>query len=93
MSWKKLRRKALQIIATIVKPDTVLRWHATLVARKFDGSACRRKPGRPPLCPKIEELILRIAQENKNWGYDRISGALKNLGYQLSGTTVANVVR
>ena len=90
---KKLGRKALQTIATIVKPDTILRWHAKLVASKFDGSAYRRKPGRPPLCPEIEELILRFARENRNWGYDRISGVLKNLGHEVSDATIANVLK
>ena len=62
---KKLGRKALDGVATIVKPDTILRWHAKLVARKFDGSSYRRTAGRPPLSPEIEAQILKFARENK----------------------------
>ena len=62
---KKLGRKALEAVATIVKPDTILRWHAKLVARKFDGSSYRRTAGRPPLSPEIEAQILKFARENK----------------------------
>ena len=78
---KKLGQRALEAIATIVKPDTILRWHAKLVARKFDGSSYHRTVGRPPLSPEIEAQIPRFARENKSWGYDRISGSLKNLGH------------
>jgi hypothetical protein len=90
---KQLGRKALAAVATIVKPDTILRWHAKLIARKFDGSRYRRFAGRPPLSTEIEAQILRFAHENKNWGYDRISGALKNLGHRVSDKTIANVLR
>ena len=86
-------RKALEAIATIVKPATILRWHADLVARKFDGSGYRQSPGRPPVSTEVERLILRFARENRTWGYDRISGALKNLGHRVSDTTVGNVLR
>ena len=65
---KKLGRKALEAIATIVKPDTILRWHAKLVARKFDGSSYRRATGRPALSQEIEAQILRFARENRTWG-------------------------
>ena len=65
---KQLGRKALESIATIVKPDTILRWHANLVARKFDGTGYRKSPGRPPLSPEVEALILRFARDNRSWG-------------------------
>jgi putative transposase len=65
---KKLGRKALDAIATIVKPDTILRWHAKLVARKFDGSSYRRTTGRPAISQGIEAQILRFARENMTWG-------------------------
>ena len=90
---KKPGRRALEAVATIVKPDTILRWHARLVAGKFDGSRYRRTQGRPPLCPEIEAQILRFARENRSWGYDRISGALKNLGYRVSDATIGNVLK
>ena len=65
---KKLGRKALAAIATIVKPDTILRWHTKLVARKFDGSSYRRTAGQPAISREIEAQILRFARENKTWG-------------------------
>src|SRR6185369_11801951 len=76
---QKLSKQALQEVATIVKPDTILGWHRTLVAQKFDGSAQRKAPGRPQVDPELEALIVRMAQENRSWGYDRIVGALANL--------------
>ena len=65
---KQLGRKALVTVATIVKPDTILRWHAKLVAYKFDGSRCQRSPERPPVSQVVEALILRFARENRRWG-------------------------
>jgi putative transposase len=85
-------RKALAEVATIVKPDTILGWHRKLVAQKFDGSAQRRSPGRPKIAPELEALIVRIARENRSWGYDRIVGALANLGYTVSAQTVGNIL-
>ena len=73
---KRLGKQALDEIASIVKPDTILGWHRRLVAKKFDGSKNRQYPGRPRIHADIEELVVRLAKENKSWGYDRIAGAL-----------------
>ena len=89
----KLGKQALQEVATIVKPDTILGWHRKLVAQKFDGSQQRKAPGRPRIDPELEALIVRIAQENRSWGYDRIVGALANLGLTVSDQTVGNVLK
>jgi putative transposase len=89
----RLGRKALGEVATAALPDTILGWYRKLVARKFDGSRVRRAPGRPPISKEIQELIVRMAKENRSWGYDRIVGALANLGYQVSDQTVGNVLR
>jgi transposase InsO family protein len=80
-------------VATIVKPDTILGWHRTLVAKKFDGSTPRQSPGRPKIDPDLEALVVRIAQENRSWGYDRIVGALANLGLTVSDQTVGNILK
>ena len=72
----KLGKQALAEVATIVKPATILGWHRTLVAQKFDGSQQRPSPGRPKIDQELEALIVRIARENRSWGYDRIVGAL-----------------
>jgi putative transposase len=90
---KKLGRQALAEVATIVKPGTILAWHRTLVAKKFDGSRQRKTPGRPPVDAALEALVVRLAQENRVWGYNRIAGALSHLGYTLSDQTVGNILK
>ena len=89
----RLGRKALEDIANAAKPETILGWYRKLIAQKFDGSKARRKVGRPRVDEDIEQLIVRMARENTSWGYDRVVGALANLGYQVSGQTVGNVLR
>ena len=89
----KLSKQALQEVAKIVKPDTILGWHRKLVARKFDGSRQRKAPGRPTIDQELEALVVRMAQENRSWGYDRIVGALTNLGYTISDQTVGNILK
>ncbi len=90
---KSLGRKALMEFTTIVTPDTILRWHRKLVAVKWDHSAKRNKIGRPRIRQVIVDLILRFAKENPSWGYDRIQGALANVGYHISDQTVGNVLK
>ena len=77
---KRLGRKALSQVACVAKPDTILAWYRRLIAQKFDGSKYRSYPGRPPAKKEIIELIVKMARENPSWGYDRIVGALANLG-------------
>ena len=79
---KSLGRKALMELTTIVTPDTILRWHRTLVAKKWDYSDQRKSVGRPRIRQVIVDLILRFANENPTWGYDRIQGA-----WPMSATT------
>jgi putative transposase len=64
----------------VARPDTILAWYRKLVASKSDGSKARRGPGRPRIRREVEQLIVRLAEENRHWGYDRIAGALANLG-------------
>ena len=91
---KILGRKVLQQIGTLFTPDTILRWHRELIARKWDYSARReKKPGRPPVCAAVTQLVLQLARENPSWGYDRIQGALTNLGHQVSDQTVGNILK
>jgi putative transposase len=90
---QKLGKQALEEIATIVKPDTILAWHRRLVAQKFNGSTQHKAPGRPPIDPELEALVVRIGRENRSWGYDRIVGALANLGYTVSDQTVGNIFK
>jgi putative transposase len=90
---KRLGRKALQRVACVAKPDTVLAWYRRLVAQKFDGSRCRSYPGRPPIQPEIVDLVVQMAREYPSWGYDRIVGALANLGHVVSDQTIGNILR
>jgi putative transposase len=89
----RLGRNLLAEVATVAKPDTILAWYRKLVARKFDGWKGRRGPGRPRIKRELEQLIVRMAGENRDWGYDRIVGALANLGYEISDQTIGNVLR
>ena len=89
----RLGRKALEDVAATAKPDTILGWYRKLIANKFDGSKFRRSVGRPKIDQKTERLVVRMARENPSWGYDRIVGALANLGHRLSDQTVGNVLR
>jgi putative transposase len=90
---KRLGRKALEQVTCVAKPDTILGWYRKLIARKFDGSRHRSYPGRPRIAPELEALVVRIARENSGWGYDRIVGALANLGHRISDQTVGNILR
>src|ERR1700751_1949548 len=67
---KQLGKQALEEIATLVRPDTILAWHRRLVAKKFDGSQQRQVLGRPKVGKELEALVVRMAQENRSWGYD-----------------------
>jgi putative transposase len=90
---KRLGRKLLQQVASVANPDTILGWYRQLVAAKFDGSRQRGLPGRPRIAAEIEHLVVRLARENSGWGYDRIVGALANLGPTVSDQTVGNILR
>jgi transposase InsO family protein len=90
---QQLGKKALEEVATVVKPDTILAWHRTLVAQKFDGSKQRKPPGRPTIDQEVEALVVRMARENRSWGYDRIVGVLANLGHTISDQTVGNILK
>jgi len=88
---KALGRRGLMDVASIVTPDTILRWHRQLVAKKWTYR--RRSPGRPRLMDQIRELVVRMARENRLWGYTRIRGALWNIGHDVGRTTVANILK
>lgn len=88
----KLGRDRLRQYASIVSPKTLLEWHRRLIAHKYDGSA-RRAPGRPCTPGEIQELIRRMARENRTWGYTRIQGALENLGYKVGRTVISKVLK
>jgi len=74
-----------------VTPDTILRWHRQLIARKYDGSEGRR-PGLPAVAREIREHVVRMATENESWGYTRILGELAKVGHQVSRSTVRRIL-
>ena len=89
----RLGRKALEEVASAAMPDTILGWYRKLIANKFDGSRFRGSAGRPRVDAETERLVVQMAKENPTWGYDRIVGALANLGQRLSDQTVGNILR
>jgi putative transposase len=89
---KGLGRKLLAEVATIVTPETLLAWHRKLIAQKYDGSD-KRGPGRPRTAGEIEVLVVGMAEENRDWGYRRIQGALFNLGHELARSTIAEILK
>src|SRR5262244_184876 len=88
-----LGRIRLQALATLATPDTLLRWYKRLIAQKFDGSKQRKALGRPRIAEEVEQLVVRMAEENPSWGYRRIQGALANLGHAIDKITVRNILR
>ena len=74
----------------IVTPATLLQWHRRLVAKRWTYA---RPVGRPPFRTEIRALVLRLARENPRWGYQRIVGELKGLGWTVSPTTVRTWLR
>ncbi|MEJ7608945.1 MAG: hypothetical protein WKF37_22385 [Bryobacteraceae bacterium] len=90
---RRLGRRGLEKVESVSRPATILGWFRKLVAEKFDGSKHRSYPGRPAIGPEVATLTVKMARENSSWGYDRISGALANLGHKVSDQTVGNVLR
>src|SRR5688572_10058308 len=84
---QRLGQKALEELATIAKPDTILAWHRMFVDQRCDRAQSATSVGRPRIKKEIEDLVVRMARENRSWGYDRIVGALTNLGYTISAQT------
>ena len=80
---KLVGRRVLDEITDLVTPDTLLAWHRKLIAKKYDGTA-KRGPGRPRTDSEVEDLVVRMAQDNRDWGYRRILGAMSNLGHSAS---------
>jgi putative transposase len=80
-------------ICSIVTSETILRWHRTLIAEKWNYSQLRTKVGRPRINQETTDLVLRMARENSTWGYNRSQGALANLGGDISDTTIGSILK
>ena len=83
-------RRALRDIATIATPDTLLRWHRQLIARKWTYAT---RAGKRGVLAEIRRLVVRMAEENPTWGYTRIQGALKNIGHRVGRSTIARILK
>jgi putative transposase len=83
--------QALRELATIVTPDTLLRWHRQLIAQKWTYAT--RPSSRRGVLVEIQRLVVRMAEENPTWGYTRIQGALKNVGHRVGRSTIARVLK
>jgi hypothetical protein len=86
-----LGRRLLHQVATIVTPDTILRWHRRLIAAKWTQP--NRRVGRPGIMKAIRDLIVRMATDNCGWGYCRIQGELKKLDHRVARSTIANTLK
>src|SRR4051794_10073625 len=89
---KGLARNLLAEVATLVTPETLLAWHRKLIAQKYDGSG-QRGPGRPRTAQAIEALVVRLAEENREWGYRRLQGVLSHLGHKIARSTIATILK
>ncbi len=90
---QKLGKNALAEIATVATPATILAWHRQCAAQKVATSAAPKSVGRPRIDKEVEEYVVRMAREKRSWGYDRMVGALANLGYTLRDQTVGNILK
>ncbi|MFT4710825.1 MAG: hypothetical protein ACJAZ8_000887 [Planctomycetota bacterium] len=88
---KRIGRRLLMQVAAIVTPDTILRWHRSLIAAKW--TYLSKRVGRPGLMKEIRALIIRFAQENRGWGYCRIKSALRNVDHRVAPSTIRNVLK
>ena len=89
---RKLSRKALAEICEVFSPETILRWHRKLVAQKYDSSK-HKGLGRPQISDELRNAIIDVAKDNRDWGYIRIRGQLKYLGYKVSVATIGKVLK
>jgi hypothetical protein len=64
--------------AFLITPATLLRWHHALIAKRWTSTGRR---GRPPIRRDVRALVLRLASDNPQWGYQRIVGELKRLWF------------
>ena len=88
---QRLGRQVLRQVATIATPDTILRWHRQLIARKW--TYARGRSSRRDVLAEIRRLVVRMAEENPTWGYTRIRGALKTVGHRVGRSTIARILR
>jgi putative transposase len=88
----RLPRDVLNRLHLVVRPDTVLRWHRHVVARRHAERSRPRSPGRPHTVRSIRVLVLRLVRENPGWGYRRVHGELLVPGIKVAASTVWEIL-
>jgi hypothetical protein len=89
----RLPKDVLHGLWLLMRPDTVLRWHRDLIARRHASAYRPRRSGRPRTLRSIRLLVLRLARENPSWGYRRLHGELLVLGVKVAASTVWEILR
>ena len=80
-----LGRRVLAEVASLVTPETILRWNRELVAREWMFGSPRH--GRPGGQGEIRRFLIQMAIDKSELGYTRIQGALENLGHRVARAT------
>ena len=88
----RLPRDVLKRLHLVVRPDTVLRWHRDMTARRHARRSRPRHPGRPRTVRRIRALVLRLVRDNPGWGYRRVHGELLVLGIKVAASTVWEIL-
>ena len=88
-----LPQEVLRRTRLLVRPDTVLRWHRNVIARRHAVQSRPKRGGRPRTVHSIRALVLRLARENPSWGYRRLDGELLVLGVQVAASTVWEILK
>jgi transposase InsO family protein len=88
-----LPRPSLHRLRLLVRPDTILRWHRDLIARRHATASRPRRRDRPPTVRSIRALVLRLVADNPSWGYRRVHGELLTLGITVAASTVWEMLR
>ncbi len=83
-------RMRLGQVIFLFKPETLLKWHRELVRRTWTFSKGAPR-GRPSISPELEALITHLAKENPTWGYGKLEGELRKLGYDVGRSTIRAV--
>ncbi|MFJ9448277.1 integrase core domain-containing protein [Kitasatospora sp. NPDC101235] len=91
--FHRLPTQVLRRMRLLVRPDTVLRWHRDLVARRHAARSRPKRGGRPRTVRSIRALVLRLAAENPGWGYRRLHGELLVLGVKVAASTVWEILQ
>ncbi len=86
-------RERLREVLRLFQPATVLKWHRELVRRKWTYTRATKPPGNAPLDAALEALIVQLACENPRFGYKKLVGELRKLGYRVGRSTVRDVLK